>query len=293
MNKVRVGLALGGGGARGYAHLGVLKVLHRASVPIDLLAGNSIGAVVGAIYAAGYDLKEMEKMARRTRWGELLRLADLTLPADGPIRGRRLEEFFAALIGGRGFAELEKPLTVTACDLVSGTEVRLRSGSLPRALRASTAVPGIFAPVFWDGRILVDGGVVNSVPLLAAAEMGPPVVIAVDVSAAQDHAGLVLRVGNVCSGLLSRNGRDWCPDSRPPGYLGIVGRSLRLGLQRNNCQPAQPEGSAVTVVYLRPRVGRVRMFDFQRVDECIAAGEEAGRLALPQLQKLLEDDLGA
>ncbi|MEW6727357.1 patatin-like phospholipase family protein [Desulforudis sp. 1088] len=286
MRKVRLGLALGGGGARGYAHLGVIKVLQKTGISIDILAGSSMGAVVGAAWATGYSIAEMESIARNTRWGELLRLTDITFPRHGLILGRRLEDYYFSLIGGRKFAELRKPLTVVACDLISGDEVRLRSGPLARALRASTAIPGIFAPVFLDDRVLVDGCVVSPVPLLAAVEMGASVVIAVDVGTARDRPAAAFRAGEICCRLLFRHGRDWYPESRPPGFLGIVERSLMLNRQRNS-RLDSPCG-AVTVLLIKPRVERVRWYEFQRVDECVAAGEEAGRRVLDQLQKLIE-----
>lgn len=287
MTLPRVGLALGGGGARGYAHLGVLKVLREAGVPVSILAGSSMGAVVGAAYAAGYGVAEMERMARNTRWGELLRLADVAFPRRGLILGQRLEEYSADLLGGRTFAELEKPLVVTACDLACGDEVRLRSGPVATALRASTAIPGIFAPVFLEGRVLVDGCVVSPVPFLAALEMGASVVIAVDVGAGRNSSSLAWRAGEMCCGLIFRDARDRSPEARPPGYLSILGRSLLLCRQRDGRRSVPPRGAAA-VFFIKPRVEGIRWYEFQRVDECVAAGEEAGRRVLRQLQMLID-----
>jgi NTE family protein len=159
--RPRLGLALGGGGARGYAHIGVLRVLEREGIPIDYLAGTSMGGLVAAGYATGMtpDQLQAEALAMRT-W----RLLDLSLSSMGLLEGKRLRQLLVRIFGEREFADTRIPLRLTAVDLDKGEELTLGEGSLVDALRATVSVPGVFCPAVWRGRLLVDGGVTNNVP---------------------------------------------------------------------------------------------------------------------------------
>ncbi|NLI13495.1 MAG: patatin family protein [Peptococcaceae bacterium] len=202
--RPRIGLALGGGGARGYAHLGVLKILLEADIPIDVIAGTSMGAVVGAVYAAGYGIKEMENMVFQIGWRQMFELADPSLPSQGLIIGNRLEKYFNILARGKDFNQLEKALVVVATDVISGEEVRINSGPVAKALRASTALPGIFYPVKAGSHLLVDGSISTPVPLAAVQEAGSDVVVAVDVCSQVDRADILIRARKWCEEIASK-----------------------------------------------------------------------------------------
>lgn len=177
--KPKVGLALGAGGARGFAHIGVLQVLEKHHIPIDFIAGSSIGSLVGALYCMGHDSKTLERFALLFREKFYL---DFTLPKMGFISGKRMKEFLNLLTQGKSFSDLQIPLTVVATDLLNGEKVLFREGSVADAVRASISIPGIFVPEEIDGKLLVDGGVVDRVPASVVKEMGADVIIAVDVS---------------------------------------------------------------------------------------------------------------
>ncbi len=289
-----VGLALGGGGARGYAHLGVLKALYRAGISVDIIAGTSMGAVVGAAYAAGHGIEEMQAIALSMRWHYLLQLADITVPRRGIIAGCRLEHFFAMLTDNKEFHELKTTLKVVATDIVTGEEVRLTTGSVARALRASTALPGIFCPVRIDNRILVDGSLVAAVPTAAVMEMNPLVLIVVDVSSPVDNAGILLKARKWFKQklpvLATRSGL-WQPLSRVvPESLIFVNRSLEL------CSKSSPDRywpiptGGVTIV-VRPAVQNIKWYELHQASRCIKAGEIAGTEAAKYITSLFESNM--
>ena len=180
--KPRLGVALGGGGARGLAHIGVLRVLEREGISVDYLAGTSMGGVMAAGYASGmssYDL-ERETLAA-TRNNNMVRMVDPGLLQGGLIRGKKTLAFFKQIFGEKTFAELPKKLAVVAVDLKSHQEVILQEGSVALALRATTSIPGIFEPFEINGQRLVDGGLLNNLPVDVVRNMGAEVVIAVDI----------------------------------------------------------------------------------------------------------------
>jgi NTE family protein len=168
-----IGLVLSGGGARGLAHIGVLRVLEKEGIPIDYLAGASMGGVIAAGYAAGMSPDDLEKEALTvTQTRRLLRLIDPALANGGLIRGQRLLAYFEQHVGQRTFSDLRLPLALVAVDLNSHQEIILRDGPVALALRATTAVPGALMPVEMNGWRLVDGGVLNNLPVDVARSMG-------------------------------------------------------------------------------------------------------------------------
>jgi NTE family protein len=174
IHKPRLGLALSGGGARGLAHIGVLKILAREGIPIDCLSGTSMGGVIAAGYAAGMSPMDMEREAiATTRLRKLIRLADPGIPDPGLLRGQRLLEYFESLLGKRTFAELEYPLALVAVDMIARQEVVLSEGTVSLALRATTAIPGLISPVETDGMQLVDGGLLDNLPVDAVRNLYP------------------------------------------------------------------------------------------------------------------------
>lgn len=177
--RPRVGLALGGGAVRGCAHIGVLKAFAEAGVPVDLVAGTSSGSLVGACFAAGMDLGRLQELIGSVSWFDLARLS---LPGAGFLHNGPMRGFLDRHIGPVEFDGLQTPFVAVAADVNTGQEVILRQGRVADAVRASTAIPGVFKPVAVDGRLLVDGVVVNNVPANVARAMGADLVIAVDVT---------------------------------------------------------------------------------------------------------------
>jgi len=178
--KLRLGLALGSGSSRGWAHIGVIRALEERGIKPDLVCGTSIGALVGAAYAAG-ELERLEKWVTGLAWTNVVRLMDLTWRG-GLIRGTRLFTLFRTIIGDRDISELPVPFGAIATELQSGRELWLRHGKVLEAVRASCAMPGLFTPVVREGMVLVDGGLVNPVPVSMCRALGAELVVAVDLS---------------------------------------------------------------------------------------------------------------
>src|SRR5688572_10617640 len=178
--KLRLGLALGSGSARGWAHIGVVRALEERGIKPDLVCGTSVGALVGAAYAAG-ELDRLEEWVTGLAWTTVVRLMDLTWRG-GLIRGTRLFNLFGTIFADREIDDLPIPYGVIATELESGRELWLRHGKLLDAVRASCAMPGLFTPAVRDGMVLVDGGLVNPVPVSMCRALGADLVIAVDLS---------------------------------------------------------------------------------------------------------------
>ncbi|WP_299087123.1 patatin-like phospholipase family protein [uncultured Metabacillus sp.] len=175
----KIGLALGSGGARGFAHLGVLKVLRDSGIQVDLIAGSSMGALVGCFYASGLSIERMYQFALAFKRKYYL---DFTVPKMGFIAGNRVKELIRLFTHRKTFSELDIPVAVVATDLYDGSKVIFKDGPVADAVRASIAIPGIFVPEKINGKLLVDGGVVDRVPVSVVKEMGADIIIAVDVS---------------------------------------------------------------------------------------------------------------
>ncbi len=272
----KVGLALSGGGARGLAHIGVLKILEQEGVPIDYLAGTSMGGLIAAAYATGLspDLMEQEAL-RMASLRRLLALADPSLPRRGLFKGQKVREYLARHLGDRTFDDLRVPLTLVAVDLNTGREVFLNQGQIADAVRATVALPGIFTPVEWDGQLLVDGGLLDNLPADAVRQMGADVVIAVDVTS---DSGVV---ASLVEGLHQRR---YVP-SGLVDTVEVLWRSLDVmmaEISRRRLAEAPPE------VIIRPAIPPdvTVLTGFPRAAEIIAAGEEAAQEALPRIQAL-------
>jgi len=176
----RVALALGGGALHGAAHIGVLQVFEREGIHPDIVAGTSIGAIIGAAYAAGKPVEQMVELIRKSNWSNMVKL---TFPLElSMFNSSPLEDFIRENIFGLEFDQLSHPFAAVACDILTGKRVVLNTGSVAEAVRASTAVPGIFSPVEMGNQMLVDGGVVDNLPTDVAREMGADYIIAVDLS---------------------------------------------------------------------------------------------------------------
>jgi len=177
----KIGYALGGGAARGLSHIGVLKALEEHSIFPDIVTGTSIGALIGALYAGGIKIGDIEQLALRLDFKRLVLLADMTLPLSGLIGGKRVISLLKSILGDLTFSHLKYDFACVATDIKTGEQVVIHDGSLIEAVRASISLPGIFTPVCIKGRYLVDGGLVNEVPVSVCREMGAEYVIGVNV----------------------------------------------------------------------------------------------------------------
>ncbi|MCP3026227.1 patatin-like phospholipase family protein [Halobacillus sp. A5] len=177
MEHPKIGLALGSGGARGFAHLGVLKVLREYNIPVDMIAGSSMGALAGSLYASGQTIEDLYKLALTFKRKYYL---DFTVPKMGFIQGRRIKEYIRLFTFGKNIEEFKVPMSIVATDLAAGNKKVFRSGPACEAVRASIAIPGIFVPEKINGRLYIDGGVIDRVPISVVKDMGPDIIIAVD-----------------------------------------------------------------------------------------------------------------
>jgi len=274
--KPAIGLALGGGSARGWAHIGVIRALEEAGIRPDFIAGTSIGALVGAAYAAG-ELDKLESWARGMHVRNVLGFFDVSL-ASGLLKGERLIEFIRRDFADRPIEELPIPFAATATALHTGQEVWLRTGSTLDAVRASISFPGLFAPVMHEGRLLVDGGLVNPVPVSLARALGADIVIAVDLSS--DLVGSRLRnsdPGERQSSAIA----EWAKThglalhsqgENLPSLIDVVVSSLqimqvRIGRSRMAGEPPD--------LLVAPRIAGIGLLDYHRADEAIEEGRAA------------------
>ena len=253
-SKRNVGLALGGGAARGLAHIGVLKVLEEEQIGIGCVAGTSAGSLIGCLYCAGFNWQRIKDTARDIDWRDLV---SPTWPTLGIVNPAKLEKTLNRLLGSKRFEDLDIPFRAVAVDITSGEEVVLQSGSVARAVRASCSIPGIFEPSEVDGRLLVDGGLMNDVPTDVVKAMGADRVIGVDLNA------------------------DRVVHKRPENLIEIFYRSLNI-LIYNSAQRARRVADLMVV----PRLEGFAYHDLGRLDELIARGEQAARDQIKALKKL-------
>lgn len=247
----RVGLVLSGGGALGGAHIGVLEVLEGAGIRPCCVTGASAGSAVGVAYCAGLGLPRIKELALNMEWSKLGRVVR---PRTGFFDGSKLEEYLIELIGDRTFEDLEIPLAVAAADILRDELVILCEGRLAPAVRASCAFPGVFTPVEYEGRLLVDGGLINNLPVSAAREMGAEYIIAVDLSAP----------------LVGRR--------KPPANLMEMWFLSLATLIRNTNREA-----ALADVVIFPQVGEFNWVELSHMADLIKRGRQAAQEALPRI----------
>ncbi|MGD8518295.1 MAG: patatin-like phospholipase family protein [Anaerolineae bacterium] len=249
----RLGLALGGGGVRGMAHVGVLRVLEAEQIPIDCIAGSSVGSLVGAAYAAGIGSERLSQLALEIRWRDL---AQLQWSRAGLVSFEKLETTLVNAIGTPTFAQLEIPFAAVAADLATAEAVVINAGPVARAVRASCSVPGFVPPVEADGRLLIDGGVVNNLPIAITRQLGADVVVAVTLGAP--------------------------PGTHPRGLLGIGITAIEFLILKSGDDPAAAD------VHLQvPTWGLGSVVRTSERHELLALGEQAARDALPAIRALL------
>ena len=299
--RPRIVLALGGGVARGWAHIGVIRTLVRAGYAPDVVCGTSIGAVVGGLYVAD-KLDELEIWARSLTTRSIFSLLDFSFGGSGLFAGHRLANLLEAQVGGACFDNLSRPFAAVATELETGREVWLRDGTLIDALRASYALPGVFPPVKYDGRWLVDGALVNPCPTSLARSYGGHVVIAVSLHTdvigepndqASNDAPLLAALHAEAQ---AANGNNWlrpdrmilqhlfAPGRNGPGLSSVMLNALNILLDR--VSRARLAGDPPDVL-IAPRIAPIGLLEFNRAAETIELGAAATRDALPYIRHAL------
>ncbi|WP_083300777.1 patatin-like phospholipase family protein [Jeongeupia sp. USM3] len=254
--KVRVGLALGGGAAKGFAHIGVIKMLEANGIRVDTVAGTSAGSVVGGLYASGMDAFALQEKAFGL---DEAQIRDVSLLNGGIVKGQKLQDFVNQLVTNRPIDKFAKPFGAVATELDTGKRTVFVRGNAGQAIRASSSIPGVFEPALIAGKRYVDGGVVSPVPVDAARELGADLVIAVDISA---------KAGN----------------KAPSGLIGTVNQAVVIMGQKLGEQEL-----ARADVVIRPKVGKIGPTDFDQKNQAILEGEKAALAAIPQIkQKIAE-----
>lgn len=256
--KPRIGIALGGGAAKGFAHIGVLRVLEKNGIIPEIVTGTSAGSVVGSLYASGLTARQLQAKAALL---DESNLTDLTLSSHGFIKGERLQEFINREVGNRPIEKLNKRFGAVATELDSGKRVVFRLGNTGQAVRASASIPNIFLPVNINGKHYVDGGLVSPVPVSAAREMGADVVIAVDISA-RPRGGSTKSFFSLFDQSIS--------------IMNVIALSQELKLAD---------------VIIRPEVHHIGSAAFDARHEAIQAGEKAASEALPAIRNILAQKL--
>jgi NTE family protein len=253
--KPKVALVLGGGAARGFAHIGVIRALEQEKIPIDLIVGTSVGSLIGALYACDRNSFELEWTAFALEKDDIFDYGLLNaFTGMGLAKGEKLEAFVRNKIPAANIEQLRIPFAAVATDLNRGTRVVLDSGSVGKAVRASSAIPGVFQPVEHQGKSLVDGGVIDNVPVAVAREKGADIVIAVDIGKQVNN----FNITNVIDVMLQS--------------ITIMGAE--------NARVRKGEAD----ILIAPNVGDVGMLDFTRKKQCMQAGIEATQKMLPEIK---------
>lgn len=282
--KSGIALALGGGAARGWAHIGVLRALDEAGIEIDMIAGTSIGALVGGCYLAG-KLDELEEFARSLTKRRIFGLLDLHLGGSGLLGGIKLTAKMKEHLNGTTFADLPKPLVCVAAEIRTGHEIWLSSGSLVTAMRASYALPGVFEPVSCNKRVLVDGALVNPVPVSVCRAYEQRLVVAVNL-----HYDLFGRAAVIKHSAEALEGEaelvvDKGPSERE-ARLGITGVMVEaFNIIQDRISRARMAGDPPDLSLL-PKLGHIGLTEFHRADEAIRLGYEITRAQLGELERL-------
>lgn len=295
---MKIGVALGGGGARGWAHIGVLRSLVRAGLEPTIIAGTSIGAIVGGAYAAGR-LDDLEHFARALDRRTIWKLTDLNLgKGGGLVTGDRIAQALSDLIGSENIETLSKKFAAVATEIPSGHEVWLETGNIIQAIRASYSLPGIFVPSNIDGRSLIDGGIANPVPVSACRAMGAQLVIAVPLPASQAPNQRFAR-----QQMPEVEGSTWKktlaafreperfvarqlfgdePDALTTATVSVTALNILLDRMTRVRLASDPPD-----ITIQSDIGKIALLEFDRADEAIAIGEAATERVIPDIKALL------
>lgn len=305
----KIGLALGSGGARGWCHIGAIRALLAEGIEPDIIAGCSMGALVGAAYATG-TLDELEDWATSINWRKMASYVDVNLVGGGLIEGRHIVEYLNKINKNPQIEKLEKRFTAIASDLVMGREIWLQDGPINEAVRASIALPGIFSPVKLKDKWLLDGGMTNPVPVSACRAMGAEIIIAVNPNAgllgfhtspnfrkerspkkeeAKFKRDIIDRLFDVVPERITGSLKTIMPDSakphdRMPSYIDVL--STSIDIMTNQILRSRLAGEPPHVM-INPQLNNLAVLEFNRAKEAIAEGQTSTQRALPLLKDYL------
>jgi len=322
----KIGLALGSGAARGGAHIGVLKVLEREGIQVSAIAGTSVGALVGALYASGMSAVEIEQVALTLKWKKLI---DFRISQTGLVEGTRIERYIRKLLKGKQFSEMRIPLSTVAADIANAQKVVFCMGDVAQAVRASISIPAVFRPLEIKDRLFVDGGIMDPVPVEVVKGMGADIVIAVDLSmkdvpsTLERERSVKTRVKKKLVGFLKKLNNLFVrqvPETvfvrmpkfiariiagfvrytiRPDSLIDALSRQSTPGMVRATYMSIAIMSSELAReklkrvppdVLIRPDIGGVRWTDFDSVDELIELGEKAAEKHLPEIRRLITEN---
>ncbi len=305
---LKIGMALGSGSARGWSHIGVIQGLRDKGIPIDIVCGTSIGAIVGGALAAGV-IDQLDEWVRELSWSDVIGFMDVMFPRSGLIEGDKIIRFFRKNFKDPNIEDLDIPFAAVATDLMSGREVWLQDGSLMDAIRASMSMPGIFVPFKRDSRWLVDGGLINPVPVSLCRAMGADIVIAVNLNAdrvgksrghkrsagRKDYNGqktgkLREQFRRYVDGTVKR-GKSLIQErfgpsgaERDPSIFEVMATSTNI---MQHCITTQRLAVEPPDLLVSPRLAHIGLMDYNRADETIQEGRDALELILPVLKEKL------
>lgn len=254
--NIKIGLALGAGAARGLCHIGVLEVLERENIKIDLIAGTSIGSLIGGVYATGAPLKYLKGLAKQIDFEQI---SDITFPRQGLIKGEKLISFLELITQRKKIEELKIPFRAIACDIETGKRIVIKEGSLAKAIRASSAIPGVYKPYYYQDKLLIDGVLVDSVPVSVVKEMGADLVIAVSLA----EKKLNQQVNNIFDVLANT--------------FDILQNEINKYRKLN------------ADILLEPEIADCSPFDFKRASECIKLGRQVTEKSLSQIKEKIRE----
>lgn len=255
-HKLKIGLALGAGGARGLAHLGVLEVFERENIKIDIIAGTSIGSLMGGLYACDLPLKYLKGLAGSINWDQI---TDVTFPRRGLIKGEKLLTFLEILTQKKDISDLKIPFAAIACDIRDGKHIIIDKGPLAGAIRASTAIPGVYEPYQFQGKLLVDGGILDRVPVSTVKKMGADVVIAVDIN----YQKVEMEINNIFDVLIST-----------------------FDIMQTELATLKPLDADVVI---KPYLPGISTFDLDKAEKCIKSGYKAAEESLEYIESLIKE----
>lgn len=268
--RKKVGVALGSGGARGIAHIGVLKVLLENKIPIDYVSGTSMGAVIGSLFASGMTTKEMEKLAIETNWKKIF---DITIPTKGLVKGDRIENLLKEKLKDSNFYDLKIPFFVNAYDIKNEENVIFSKGNVARAVRASISIPGVFVPIKNKNRILVDGGVTDPLPTEILG----------------DYADII-----ICSNVFpfkeikTIKGEKAIEENKKSKLPNIV-ESISSSVDAFNCVLSNFDRNYEKIdVLIDVDTQNIGLLNFKEIKKIIQAGEDAAREKIPEINKLIK-----
>ncbi len=304
--KRKIGIALSGGAARALSHIGVLKVLEETGVKPDAIAGTSMGAIIGSFYCMGITIKEMESYVKSMNWRSFLLFSDLVLSKTGIINGRRVEALLRKFMGNKTFSDCKIPFCCVAVDLARREKVILREGKLLDAVRASISIPGFFSAVCTDGRILVDGGVIEPLPIESIKTMGVNFIIASSITYERDREKYVKFL---CKDDSSRKSKKENPSNETGGdgkseigaILNIRKTAGLRGLNPGKLSVDKILDTSFNIMHreiiknyikdadilIEPEVGDFGFFDLIRGGRIINRGIEAAREKIPEIERKL------